>query len=156
MYYYEYALSDYETFEPIVLAHEKKFGKVKFRRYIEQAHKIMCTEQKYIDMIRQGSIHKNEFGKNKYQELETDLGYNYGVMDYYVTQDSVHEIIVQVLVDKFDFTLIEIQAGYYYRHHKFSCIEVPDDIVEVTSAVTEEDDSDEDEWYIDFLIEENE
>ena len=157
MHFYEYALSDYETFEPIILAHEKKFGKIKFRRYIEQAHKIMVTEQKYIDMLNQDMIYKND-PTDKYHRLEEDLGFNYGSMQYYVTQDRVHDIIVQVLVDKFDFTLVEVQAGYYYRNWKHSCIEVPAEIVQepIIDVIDNIDDTidadDPDTWYIEFVM----
>ena len=159
LYYYEYALSDYEDFEPIVLAHEKKFGKVKFRRYIEQAHKIMGTEQKYIDMLTQDMIYKND-PTDKYYEMDKDLGFNYGDAEYYVTQDRVRNIIVQILVDKFDFTLIEIQAGYYYRNRRHSCIEVPATIMQVEEEVVDIDSAidlnDEGTYYIKFVMKEHE
>lgn len=159
LYYYEYALSGYEDSEPIVLAHEKKFGKVKFRRYIEQAHKIMGTEQKYIDMLTQDMIYKND-PTDKYYDSEIALGYNYGDAKYYVTQDRVRNIIVQILVDKFDFTLIEMQAGYYYRNWKHSCIEVPAAIVQAEEEVVDIDSTidadDEDTYYIEFVMKEYE
>ena len=63
-------------------------------------------------------------------------------------------------MDKFDFTLIEIQAGYYYRNRRHSCIEVPATIVQAEEEVVDIDSTidadDEDTYYIEFVMKEHE
>ena len=114
----------------------------------------MMTEQPYIDLLPQESIVHEEARS----ELDEALRLNPDKYAYYVCESTVHDIVVQVLTERLGFIKIDIRGAYYYSTWRTSCIEVPIEIVQehIIDVIDNIDYDDEnDEWYIDFLTEEN-